>query len=91
LRWRPAACSRSRRHCARPQRLPWLILTGKFLDDFEQMLDRWAAWATETVESWPEDLSTAQPDRRALREMDDNARALAQRAARRRAAEVDPT
>jgi DNA-binding PadR family transcriptional regulator len=49
-----------------PERLPWLILAGKFIDEMEQAVDRWAAWATEIVESWPEDLSAATPDRDAL-------------------------
>jgi PadR family transcriptional regulator, regulatory protein AphA len=49
-----------------PERLPWLILAGKFIDDIEQAVDRWAEWATGIVESWPEDLHAATPDRDAL-------------------------
>lgn len=49
-----------------PERLPWLILIGKFLDDIQETVDRWAAWAASEVETWPEDLSQAQPDIRAL-------------------------
>jgi DNA-binding PadR family transcriptional regulator len=45
-----------------PERLPWLILAGKFLDDIEQTVDRWAAWAIGIVESWPDDLTEAEPD-----------------------------
>jgi DNA-binding PadR family transcriptional regulator len=49
-----------------PARLPWLILVGKFLDDIEQTVDRWAEWAIGVVESWPDDLTQAEPDRDAL-------------------------
>jgi hypothetical protein len=28
-----------------PERLPWLILAGKFLDEFHRAVDRWAEWA----------------------------------------------
>ena len=59
-----------------PERLPWLILVGKFLDDFEQMVDRWAAWATSVVEGWPDDISEAEPDLAALREVADHADAF---------------
>jgi PadR family transcriptional regulator AphA len=56
-----------------PERLPWLILVGRFLDDFEQMVDRWSAWATSVVEGWPEDITGAEPDRGVLQEMADHA------------------
>ena len=49
-----------------PERLPWLILAGKFLDDMQQAVDRWAAWATQVVEAWPDDITMAEPDREAL-------------------------
>jgi PadR family transcriptional regulator AphA len=52
-----------------PERLPWLILAGKFLDDIEQAVDRWAAWAIAVVEAWPDDLTLATPDREALETM----------------------
>ncbi len=52
-----------------PERLPWLILAGKFLDEIEQAVDRWAAWAISVVDEWPDDLSGAEPDRDALEEM----------------------
>jgi PadR family transcriptional regulator AphA len=45
-----------------PARLPWLILVGAFLDDFVAMVDRWATWATEVVDGWPDDLSQARPE-----------------------------
>ena len=66
-----------------PERLPWLILVGKFLDDFEQMVDRWASWATSVVEGWPDDITEAEPDLTALREMADNADAFVQVLAQR--------
>jgi len=68
-----------------PERLPWLVLAGKFLDDIEQTVDRWAAWAIEVVETWPEELEDAEPDRDALVEMAANNDALL---ARRNAREV---
>jgi DNA-binding PadR family transcriptional regulator len=71
-----------------PERLPWLILVGKFLDDIEQTVDRWAAWATELVESWPDDLSRAQPDHDALVTMaESNDALIARRLAREPAAD----
>jgi DNA-binding PadR family transcriptional regulator len=65
-----------------PERLPWLILAGKFLDEIEQAVDRWAEWAIAVVEEWPEDLHVAEPDRAALVEMAEHNDALL---ARRRA------
>jgi PadR family transcriptional regulator AphA len=44
-----------------PERLPILVLTGRFLDDYLEMIDRWAAWATEVVETWPESPNEAEP------------------------------
>ena len=52
-----------------PERLPWLILTGRFLDEIEQAVDRWAAWATDVVAAWPDDLTAAEPDWATLEEM----------------------
>jgi PadR family transcriptional regulator, regulatory protein AphA len=68
-----------------PERLPWLVLVGKFLDEFEQAVDRWAVWAEAVVAQWPDDLSRAEPDWDALREMAHHADAfvaLAEQAAR---------
>jgi DNA-binding PadR family transcriptional regulator len=53
-------------HGAFPERLPWLILVGRFITDFDVMVDDWAAWATEIVERWPDDLTQAEPDLAAL-------------------------
>jgi DNA-binding PadR family transcriptional regulator len=49
-----------------PERLPWLLLVGQFLMDFYLMVERWAEWSTAIVETWPDDLTTAQPDREVL-------------------------
>jgi PadR family transcriptional regulator, regulatory protein AphA len=67
-----------------PERLPWLILAGKFLDDIEQAVDRWAAWAIGVVSEWPDDLSEAEPDRDALETMARNNDDLIARATARR-------
>lgn len=65
-----------------PERLPWLVLTGKFLDEFGLAVERWADWATEVVEGWPDDIRQAEPDWAALREMAEGSRRLAQRRTR---------
>ena len=49
-----------------PERLPWLILVGQFLLDFHLMVERWAQWSSEIVETWPDELTAAQPDWKAL-------------------------
>jgi DNA-binding PadR family transcriptional regulator len=63
-----------------PERLPWLVLVGRFIDDVEQMVDRWAAWAIGVVESWPDDLSEAEPDRETLETMIEHDEQLVARA-----------
>jgi len=68
-----------------PERLPWLILAGKFLDEIDQAVDRWAQWAIDVVDDWPDDLHAAEPDREALQEMAHNAEAFVERAATRHA------
>lgn len=50
-----------------PERLPWLILCGQFLEEFDSMVERWTEWAAGVVESWPEDITTAEPDLETLR------------------------
>lgn len=49
-----------------------------------QAVDEWAAWAISTVESWPDDLTLAQPDRQTLETMAANETALVARALTRR-------
>ena len=51
-----------------PERLPQLVLTGRFLDDYLEMLDRWAGWADEVVADWPSKPGEAKPDLDALAE-----------------------
>ena len=52
-----------------PERLPWLILAGRFLEEVAGAVERWADWATTTVEGWPEDVRAAEPDLEALEAM----------------------
>ena len=49
-----------------PERLPWVLLVSQFLLEFHLMTERWAEWASDVVEGWPEDLAKALPDRQAL-------------------------
>lgn len=58
-----------------PQRLPQLILTGNFLTEFGDLVSRWARWAEETIDTWPDEMTGIQPDLASLR-------AIAQRAPR---------
>lgn len=62
-----------------PERLPWLILTGQLLFEFEEAMERWARWALDVVDTWPDDIRAAEPDWAALAEM---ARRVETRAAR---------
>ena len=52
-----------------PERLPWLVLCGRFLHEMIDAVDRWATWATEAVEAWPDDLADAEPDLAVLEDM----------------------
>lgn len=45
-----------------PERLPWLVLCGQFLEEFEIMVERWTDWAQRTVQEWPDDISAAVPE-----------------------------
>jgi DNA-binding PadR family transcriptional regulator len=38
-----------------PQRLPELQLTSRFLTDFYALVGSWATWASEIVDTWPDD------------------------------------
>lgn len=62
-----------------PERLPWLVLCGRFLDEFDRMVDRWATWAISEVENWPDDIREAEPAWDVLREMADNGEAFVAR------------
>ena len=52
-----------------PERLPWLILSGRFLDEFVHAVARWAEWAGGVVEAWPDDVRSAEPDWTTLEDM----------------------
>ncbi|HEX7277488.1 MAG TPA: PadR family transcriptional regulator, partial [Acidimicrobiales bacterium] len=45
-----------------PERAAVLAVVGRFHTDFADMVARWADWAAEVVDSWPDDPSRAQPD-----------------------------
>ena len=70
-----------------PERLPWLILVGRFLSEFDRMVTEWAEWAAGVVEEWPDDIRSAEPDWAALEAMAEEAEEYlrAARARRRRA------
>ncbi len=44
-----------------PERLPWLVLCGQFLEEFDIMVERWTDWAQRAVEAWPDDITGAMP------------------------------
>ena len=52
-----------------PERLPWLILCGRFQQEVISAVERWADWASETVEGWPDDITAAEPDLETLESM----------------------
>jgi DNA-binding PadR family transcriptional regulator len=54
-----------------PERLPWLILSGGFLEEMLLAVERWSTWARATVAEWPDDVTAAEPDLDALRRMAD--------------------
>ena len=62
-----------------PERLPVLQLTGRFLDDYLEMLDRWAERAEATVAAWPDVPGQAVPDPQAMQTIVEQATARAQR------------
>lgn len=45
-----------------PDRLPWLVLCGQFLEEFTTMVERWTEWAAGVVSTWPDDITAAEPD-----------------------------
>ena len=65
---------------AHPERLATLVLTGRFLDDYLEMIDRWAAWAEGVVAHWPDDPAAAEPDLASLRATVEQAQQRVQRA-----------
>jgi DNA-binding PadR family transcriptional regulator len=69
-----------------PERLPWLVLVGQFLDDFLVLVEQWAEWAGAQVSTWPDDLAGAPADLRALEGQARRARAVARADERREVA-----
>jgi len=65
-----------------PERLPWLLLSGEFLRRFGNTVAEWADWATEVVETWPDDIRDAEPDMPTLERMGAAADAAVSSAAR---------
>ena len=51
-----------------PERLATLVLTGRFLDDYLEMIDNWASWATDEIADWPAEPGAASADLDALAE-----------------------
>jgi hypothetical protein len=54
-----------------PERVAINALGARFMTDFYDLVDRWARWATEVVEHWPDDPSKAEPDFEVLRDIVD--------------------
>lgn len=52
-----------------PDRLPIIVLTGRFLSDFARLVGAWATWAEEEVRGWPDDIAAAEPNRGAMEEV----------------------
>ena len=67
-----------------PERLPWLVLCGRFQQEMISAVERWADWATETVEGWPDDIAAAEPDLETLDAMVAQSETHQPRAARER-------
>ena len=55
-------------HGAFPERAALNLLGGRFLTEFYLTVARWVEWASETVESWPDDVRDAPYDVEATRE-----------------------
>jgi hypothetical protein len=52
-----------------PQRAAQIVLFGRFMSDWHTMIASWARWATTVVEPWPDDISCAEPDLDAIRDL----------------------
>ena len=51
------------------ERLPWNILVGSLLQEFDDAMARWADYAQSVVDSWPDDVRKAEPDWAKLEQM----------------------
>ena len=45
-----------------PERLAQIVVVGRFLTDFTDMVNAWAEWATTIVDTWPDQPAGAEPD-----------------------------
>jgi DNA-binding PadR family transcriptional regulator len=45
-----------------PERAAVIILSGRYLAELADMTRRWADWASDVIENWPDDLKAAEPD-----------------------------
>ena len=52
-----------------PQRAAQLVLVGRYSADFADMTRRWAQWAEQLVEQWPDRVADAEPALAALEEI----------------------
>lgn len=52
-----------------PDRVPQLVLVGAYLADLAQLTGRWATWATDVVNRWPDDASQRDPAWEALQDI----------------------
>lgn len=71
-----------------PERLPWILLSGQFLKEFTFAVGRWAEWAAEVVEDWPDEVRDAVPDWPTLEAMATDADEYLRQAAERRRTEA---
>ena len=67
-----------------PERLPWLVLCGQFLEEFDIMVERWTEWAASVVATWPDDIAAAEPELDVLEAQAERTRRGRRGAARRR-------
>jgi PadR family transcriptional regulator AphA len=52
-----------------PERAAQLVLVGRYSADFADMTRRWALWAEELVEQWPDRVADAAPELSGLEEI----------------------
>jgi DNA-binding PadR family transcriptional regulator len=52
-----------------PERAAILAVVGRFMTDFTDMVEAWAAWAVTIVDDWPEDPREATPSWATLQEI----------------------
>jgi DNA-binding PadR family transcriptional regulator len=52
-----------------PQRAAQNVVFGRFMSDWHTMIAAWARWATTVVATWPDDISRAEPDLDAIRDL----------------------